>query len=328
MNVQKLARTGRCYTTLVLVVVVGPVIPFGAAPTQPTQPPAHRSAVNPPLVHVAEGLLTVEADEASLKELLEEIARRSGFTLQGQGLISKRITIQLEEVRLDVGLQRVLEGYRYGLQYPAGRGGGAGQPADVPKHLEIFGVVERTLADARERQPVSDDVLREFDRLRTVLVSAEDAGLREAAVEELMDSQYPTLALPLLSLPLADPDENVRLAAVDALQVLGLGALAVDAVALLQVSLRDQAVSIREAGIAVVEEIGLDTVAASHAVETLAIALTDVDADLREQAIEALWEIGGSRAIELLEYASAADSDPSIREVATDRLEQLRGGAR
>ena len=326
MILQKLVRTGRCCTTLVLVVVVGPVSAFGAAPIQPTQPPAHRSVVNPPLVHVTEGLLTVEADEASLKELLEEIARRSGFTLQGQGAISKRITIQLEEVRLDVGLQRVLEGYRYGLQYPAGRR--AGQPADVPKHLEIFGVVEGTLGDARERQPVSDDALREIDRLRTVLVNAEDAALREAAVEELMDSQYPTLALPLLSVPLADPDENVRLAAIDALQVLGVGALAVDAVALLQVSLRDQAAFIREAGIAAVEGIGLDTGAASHAVETLAIALTDVDADLREQAIEALWEIGGSRAIELLEYASAADSDPSIRDVATDRLEQLRGGAR
>ena len=274
----------------------------------------------------AAGRLSVEADDASLKELLEEIAGQGGFTLAGQASISKRITIQFEEVRLEVGLQRVLDGYRYGLQYPAGRGR-AGQPAGVPKHLEIFGAVENTLADVSERQPVSDDVRREFDRLRTALVNA-DARLREAAVEDLMDSRYPTLALLLLGVPLVDPDENVRLAAVDALPIIGDGELAVDAVELLQISLRDHAISVREAGIMALEEIGLDTMATSHAVETLAIALTDVDPDLREQAIEALREIGGSRAIELLEYASVADSDPAIREVATDLAEQLRGGAR
>ena len=320
MTVQKRACTGRCDVTLAFVVVVGLVRPFGAAPTQL---PANRSVVNAPLVHVAEGLLTVEADDASLKDLLEEIARRSGFTLEGQGSISERITIQFEEVRLGVGLRRLLEGHRYGLQYP-GRGG-VGQPADVPIHLEIFGVVEGTVTDAPERQPVSDEVLREFDRLRTVLVSAEDVRLREAAVGELAESPYPTLALPLLALPLADPDENVRMAAVDALSILAIGELAVDAAKLLQISLRDQAISIREAGIVALEEIGLDTTAMSHAVETLAIALTDVDPGLREQAIGALWAIGGPRAIELLEYVSVADTDPSVREVATDGLEELRG---
>ena len=297
MTVQKLARTGRCDVTLVLVVVVGLVRPFGAAPSQL---PANRSVVNSPLVHVAEGLLTVEADDASLKDLLEEIARRSGFTLEGQGSISERITIQFEEVRLEAGLQCLLDGHRYGLQYPLGRGK-ARHPADVPIHLEIFGAVESTLTDARERQTVADVVLQEFDRLRRVLVSAEDARLREAAGEELTESPYPTLALRLLALPLADPDENVRMAAVDAVQILAIGELAVDAVELLQISLRDQAVSIREASIAALEEIGLDTIATSHAVKTLAIALTDVDPGLREQAISALWEIGGPRAIELLE---------------------------
>jgi hypothetical protein len=275
---------------------------------------------------VAEGLLTVVADDASLKELLEEIARQSGFTLAGQGEISERITIQFEAVRLDVGLQRMLDGYRYGLQFLAGRGG-AGQRPDVPKHLAIFGVVENPLADVRGRQPVSDDVRREFDRLRTALVSA-DVRLREAAVEELIESPYPTMALLLLGVPLADPDENVRLAAVDALPFLGVGDIAVDAVELLQISLRDQSISVREAGIMALEEIGLDTTATSYAVEALAIALSDVDPDLREQAIEALWEIGGPRAIELLEYASVADSDPDIRELATDSVKQLRGDLR
>ena len=276
-----------------------------------------------PLVQVADGLLTVRADDASLRALVEEIAHRGGLSLQGQEALAERITIHLEKVRLEVGVQRVLDGYRYGLQYSTRRGG-AGQPANDPAHLEIFGVFKNSLED----QPVSDDVLLEFDRLRAVLASMIDAGLREEAVEELAQSQHPAQALPLFRLALADSDENVRLTAVDALPILGVGELAVDAVALLQIPLRDEAVFVREAGIRAVEEVGLATMATSYAVDALAIALTYVDPDLREQAIEALWELGGSRAVELLEYAAAADSDPSVRELAADGLEELRDGAR
>ena len=82
MTVQKLARTGRCDVTLVLVVVVGLVRPFGAAPSQL---PANRSVVNSPLVHVAEGLLTVKADDASLKDLPKRLPVEAASPLRVKG---------------------------------------------------------------------------------------------------------------------------------------------------------------------------------------------------------------------------------------------------
>ena len=54
----------------------------------------------------------------------------------------------------------------------------------------------------------------------------------------------------------------------------------------------------------------------------LAIALENEDSSVREEAVEALGEIGGETAIRLLEQA-LADEDESIRETAADILAEL-----
>ena len=53
-----------------------------ARPAEPERTPGAQ------LVHVANGLLTVNVRETSLKELLEEIARQSGLVLEGEASIA------------------------------------------------------------------------------------------------------------------------------------------------------------------------------------------------------------------------------------------------
>ena len=73
----------------------------------------------------------------------------------------------------------------------------------------------------------------------------------------------------------------------------------------------------REAAVDALAEIGGD-----KAAQVLAVALEDEDSSVREEAVEALGEIGGETAIRLLEQA-LADEDESIRETAADILAQL-----
>ena len=72
---------------------------------------------NVQLVHVANGLLTINVHEVPLSKLLKEIARHSGLALQGQASIAEWITVQFQQVRLEDGLRSILDGQSYALEY-------------------------------------------------------------------------------------------------------------------------------------------------------------------------------------------------------------------
>ena len=85
----------------------------------------------------------------------------------------------------------------------------------------------------------------------------------------------------------------------------------------LAIALGDEDSWVREEAVDALEEIGGD-----EAARALAIALEDEDSSVREEAVEALGEIGGEAAIDLLEQA-LADEDESVRDTAADILAQL-----
>ncbi len=239
----------------------------------------------PRLVLFANDLLTVKVHDASVEELVEEVARQSGLNIVWYGTISERISLDFQGLSLDQALARILRHHSFALAFSqAGEGpSNAARPRKlwiIPKGAEGSGP---QAAAANESE--QEDFLQEESTDITLLIAAlrsEDSWEREEAVEALGEIGGPESAR-FLSLALGDEDEDVR-----------------------------------EAAIAALTNIGGD-----EAAQALGLALEDEDEWFREEAVEALGEIGGDTAIHLLERA-LEDEDEGVRDSAADLLEELR----
>ena len=69
------------------------------------------------LVWFADGHLTVRAQDVSLGELLDEIARKSGLTVVRHIVLEQKVTLELHRVSLERALQRVLRHRSFVLEY-------------------------------------------------------------------------------------------------------------------------------------------------------------------------------------------------------------------
>lgn len=305
--------TPRC--TAVGIILLSTCLPaVGAPPPRPAE--AERSQRE--LVQVADGRLTVDVREASLSEVLEEIARQSGLVLKGHTSIDVRIDAQFDRLPLEHGLRVILDGQRYAVRYSLVTGDDGRAMVRVPSVLWIFPPHDLAPPEGGPANDGADagsgDGSLDLQRLRAVLESAEDAWDKEDALEAIAEAEDPQVALPLVRFALTDRDEDVRLAAVEALATIG-GEGAAEA---LEIALRDPESWVREGAIETLEAIGGD-----RAAQSLAVALQDEDADLREQAVDALGEIGSPTALQLLEYAWASDTDEAVRAAAEAWLEEL-----
>ncbi len=275
------------------------------------------------VVEVANRLVTVQVRSAPLNEVLDEIARQTGLIIEGHVAIDSRIAIDLEQLGLEAALRQILEGQSYALEYALKAIPGAGENIRVPHRLRIFpndlDVPARSWSPDDTTDAGVDGNTIDAQKVRAVLESSDDPWDREDAVDALAESGQPHVAVPLITVALIDRDEDVRLAAIEALATLG-GDAAAEA---LQIALRDEESMIREAAIETLEALGGD-----QAVQSLAVALHDTDADLRERAVDALGNIASPSAVQLLEYAWAADEDASVREAAAAWLTELGTGFR
>jgi hypothetical protein len=241
---------------------------------------------NPPrLVRIANNLLTVKVHDASVEELIEEIARQSGLNIVWYGTISDRITLDFQGLALDQALARILRRHSFAL---ASAQGGEGQgTAARPRKLWIIpkGAEGSPPQAAAANESERDDVLQDESLDITLLIAAlrsEDSWEREEAVEALGEIGGPESAQ-FLGVALTDEDEDVRQAAIAALAHIG----------------------------------------GDRAAQVLAVALEDEDEWFREEAVEALGEIGGNSAIRLLEQALSDEYD-GVRDTAEELLEELR----
>ena len=288
-----------------------------AQPAEPGRlPSAHVVAVV-----VVHGLVSVQVRDAPLNVVLDEIARQTGLIIEGHVAIDSRIAIDFEQLGLEAALRQILEGQSYALEYALKAIPGAGENIRVPHRLRIFpndlDVLARSWSPDDTADAGVDGNTIDAQKVRAVLESSDDPWDREDAVDALAESGQPHVAVPLITVALIDRDEDVRLAAIEALATLG-GDAAAEA---LQIALRDEESMIREAAIETLEALGGD-----QAVQSLAVALHDTDADLRERAVDALGNIASASAVQLLEYAWAADEDASVREAAAAWLTELGTG--
>ena len=269
-------------------------------------------------VEVSHGLVTVNVRDASLSQVLEEIARQTDLTIGGLDSIADRITIQFDQLSLTDALEVLLDERSYALAYALEIRDKSRENVRVPRQLQIFS------AEASEhtgRSPTNRDARSgpdgagiDISAVNFLLANSEDPWDKEDAVTALAESGQPHVAVPLIRIALTDPDEDLRLAAVEALGNLGGD----EAAEVLVMALRDEASLIREVAIETLEAIGGD-----QAAQSLVIALDDEDAYLRKRTVDALAEIGSPSALQLLEYAWAAADDESVRAAAAEWLRTL-----
>ncbi len=72
---------------------------------------------NIPLIKLKHDHLTVQVEDISLKELIEEIARRGDLTLSVHTSLKEMVTLEFHGLPLEVGLRRILRHHSFALEY-------------------------------------------------------------------------------------------------------------------------------------------------------------------------------------------------------------------
>ena len=232
----------------------------------------------PHLVRFADGVLTVQVRDASVEELVEEVARQSGLNIVWYGTISERITLDFQGLSLDQALTRILRQHSFALASAR-----PGKLWIIPKGAEGS---SPQAAAANERE--GRDFLPEESTDLMLLIAAlrsEDSWEREEAVEALGEIGGPESAQ-ILGVALKDEDEDVRQAAIAALAHIGGDQSA----QVLAIALEDEDEWFREEAVEALGEIGGD-----RAIRLLEQALSDEYEGVRDTAEELLEELKENR---------------------------------
>ena len=296
-------------------------------------------------VTMSDDFVTLKAHNASVRQVLDEIARQSDLIVVSQGPLNGRLTLELERLSLSEALRRIMRGRSY-LLFQAQPATGTG----IAKHerrgtLWIF-------SDGASVEPGHDqvagrsssDTASAIEALQAQLLS-DDIRVRQEAIKGLRRLKGNEVIAPL-SYALADEEKKIRVKAIYALADIGgdnavaamaaaagdenawvraetayaLGTLGGDtAIEVLKHALHDTDSDVRESAIEAFTEIG-----GGQSARALGIALQDANASLRVEAVEALGDIGGEAAMRLLDKA-LQDQDTAVRKAANDaRAELLR----
>ncbi len=265
--------------------------------------------------------VTVRAHGASVRAIVQEIARQRGLVVVSREPLDQRVTLDIRRLPLSEALGRILrdESFLLAAIYEPP---GARQSPTVTRKLWVFS--RESGADGRASADVSlGDVLARPDSLHvdadeladslSLAFGDSDANVRADAVSALGSTRGDPAAAALASAALSDAAPSVREEAAYALGEIG-GETSLRA---LEQALADPEHDVREAAIGALASIGGDQSALA-----LAVVLNDQDASLRAEAVDALGEIGGDTAIRLLQRVSA-DEESYIRESAVELLADL-----
>jgi hypothetical protein len=230
--------------------------------------------------------LSLDAEDAPLEEVLEEIVKQVGVEIIIHGEIQRVVSVEFSDIPLEEGLKRLIRDFDHVFVYAATEGGGVSV-----QELIIYAGEGVGRYEASTPGPITPQKRRSPLKLKGTslesLASAledEDPEVREEAVDLLADSEDERAVLYLSEVLLNDEDEDVRESAAMALEDLG-----------------DQ-----------------------RAIGALIRALRDPEAGVRESAVDALAEIGGEEVVGPL-MDTLGDEDEDVRETAADALEELTG---
>jgi hypothetical protein len=265
-------RSNSAFVSSLSLVIVFASAATAQERTRPTRSTAQeeRKPAGPAPVVVKDGRLTVSVDRVSAQWLLDEIARQASVRIENTtSFATHPVSIAFEDVALDEGLRRILVAFDAFFFYAASDKGGA--------RLETVWVYPKghgaTLA------PVPPDQWASTSDLERALTDP-DADVRSDAIDELVDRKG-ARAIDQVLQALHDPDESVRLRALDAAAGQGLELPEAEVQTLV---LGDASADVRLAG--------LEILAESPKVKSIAeAALADSSQEVRERAAAILQEL-------------------------------------
>lgn len=283
------------------------------------------------VVQIADGLLSVHLNGFRLRQFLAIVAQRARVRVILHGTADEPLTGEFQNVRLEEGLRRLLQGkntvYYYALTTTHGASPGrelaairildsSGLPA--PK-VAVFSPtsVPGPMSVPDETARAASPSLRSSDHaLIDTLLSDPDPVLRRQAADTLRRSDHPGVIVPLSQSLLEDDSAAVRETAAKAL---GDSWSETAVQPLLEALVRDRNASVRERIV-----YALAQTADEGAVDQLARSLeTDKRWSVREAAAVALGTIGGQVALAALQRAATADQDSWVRDAARLAMQDL-----
>lgn len=251
-------------------------------------------------VQAANGLVTVHAREATLRDIVEDIAAANGLALITQDALHDRVTVDFVAEPLVPALRKLLRGRGFVLQQKQL------QPGAGNAHHGTLWVFTKEEHGVHSRAVAGQSARVES---LTAALDNEDANLRMDAASDLgtlKKSESPTAVAALSAAATQDVNPSVRAEALYALSTLHVDARD----PAFKHALTDTDREVREASVRALEDLGSE-----DAVKVLQLALNDSDPSIRAAAADALGEIGGSTAREALQRA-LSDGDGGVREAA------------
>ena len=262
----------------------------------------HAEVANDFALRVADGLVSLSADGASLQQIIDEVVLQADLRLIQHGSLEQAVTVTVREKPLDEFFDELLKDQSYQLFRATGNVDAANSLGPVPGTLWIFSAGQSpppvatvfleavlhfgTLAEKKE-------AIRELRRLAT-----------DAAVETL-------------SLALQDADRRVRDAALDALAAIAATGSEAALAAIASTAFSDNLRARSEAVNA------LSSGNAASALQYLELAMADPDPRVRMSVIDAYADIPDEYAAMAISRA-LADPDPEVREHALDALDEVK----
>ena len=244
-------------------------------------------------VRVADGRLTLRADNALLEQVVATVQRESGVPVRRAAPLAGRITASFRDVPLEAGLRRLLAGADLVMLYSLADSAAAGSAAARLTYVRVYA------SAAPGPRSVENDI--------AAVTAREDSGLDIADADGAHDD-----AVALGRLLRDAGDRHTRMRAADALGHLGDA----DAIAALAGALDDDDASVRERAVNALGQTWNE-----RAVEPLALALRDDgDADVREAAALALGETWSDAAVGALGQALVTAPERAVREAAARAL--------
>jgi hypothetical protein len=237
------------------------------------------------VVNVEQGLLSVDARNAPLGDVVEAIAKQAGFQLATKGDLDTPVTWSFANVPLNDGVRRILSNISSVMVYAPSENGGSGRLIAI-----------RTLRRQADRATGNMQIARSIP-----------TPPRNKATSVAGSQPRPTLSL--------DGDREDRLRAARRLIRQPDVANVNDLVLLLY---QDDDPVIRR-----IAAIGLGKIRTPEAREALIAALSDEDSLVRRRAIQGLGKTWRDQAVEPLSAVLIEDPEPNVRRQAALRLGRI-----
>ncbi len=295
-------------TTITLAVAMSgqPTLVRVGVPMQPASIMATASPQTSLTITYQEGRLSVRAERVPLAQLLQEVSRQTGLTIQGLSSVQQEVSVQFGNLPLLKGLRRLLARVNYLLLIEHSA------PGEPPRlQARVFGRdTASPVEDVPEPARTSSREGTVSEELQQALADI-DPSRRRWAMERLGEGGEEQ-AFPHLLAALDDADPGVRQGALASLSPYGARALGP-----LQPFLqREQDSTVRLVALQVLGQVGREDKATGVLLHEM---LADHDPRIRAAVVEALGAVEGPRATDALQSV-VRDGDPNVRLAALRAL--------